>query len=667
MKQRILLCLVIVSVLVLASGCGLFDRSTPTPASLQPIETAVAQTLTAVAPTAVAPTETATATSNAPQPTPVPTDSIIPLAFFESPQANAQFVAGETVNLSVAAVDNSGISRVELYADNQLVQSAAPKAPAPMVRIAFAWSTQTVGEHTLSAIAYDTSGNAGPPALLPLNITADASLPVVQILAPTTPQTLQSGAQLTLRAVADAPQGITQMQLYVDDKPYSYTSVEKARTPFTASFVFISNTPGAHTLTVRALDAQQRVGVSSPLSVTVVDSRAPVVQVTYSAGVIRQGEFVNINILAADANGISAVQLWADNAMYDQYVVPNPQAQTSISLQKRWTSNVLGNHTLFVRVMDTQNHVINSPLTNILVIAPNQPTPIPTRIPTGTPRPTAIPTAQPQPAPSIQIYSPGFGCTVQLPEALHLTIQFSGANGLRQLTTYAQYSGVMARAIDVTDAQGRRSYLLDRDWVPPSAGVVDIFATAIDATGQRAESSHISCNVQSPIPPTSAPNPPTASIVSPAMGCRLPQTTPLNIIATFEGQAGLRSVQIYAQYSGLMAQQIYSENPGGQTSYRIDYDWSAPTADTVTIFAVAQDSQGRRAESNHATCIIETPLLPTPIPTDEPPPTIEIPTFPPPPTDEPPPTYAPPPTDEPPPTFAPIPTDEPTQEPMPGG
>lgn len=644
-----------VCLLWLLSACSLFERNaTPTPVPVDNVATAVAETLTAVAPTGT-PTAETTATPATPQPTPVPTESVVPLAYFESPEPNAQFSAGEIINIGVTALDNAGIARVELYADNQFVQAASPKVPAPTVRVAFTWSSTVAGQHVLSVVPYDVSGNAGTAATLPLTILQNAPLPTVQILAPTSPQTLQAGAQMVVRVTADAPQGITQLQLFVDDAPYSYTAVEKPRAPFSASFVYIASAPGVHNLTVRALDAQQRVGVSSPLAVTVVDTRAPVVQVTYSAGVIRQGEILTVNILAADANGISAVQLWADNALFDQYIVPNPRQQTSLSLQKQWSSRNVGTHTLFVRVMDSRNQSVNSPLTNILVIAPNQPTPVPTRVPTNTPRPTTPPTSQPQPAPSIQIMSPGFGCVVQLPDALNISIQFSSPSGLRQLITYAQYNGVMARPINSTDAQGQRSYMLYRDWTPADAGIVEIFATATDVNGQRSESAHVSCVIQSPtpptpIPPTPKPNPPSAAIVSPAMGCRIQANDDIHIIADFSGEAGLGDIQLYAQYGGLMAQPIYSDNGNGQNRARVTYDWTASAEGTVQIFATVIDYAGQRAESNHAPCEIVSPAPPTyaPAPTDEPAPTYA-----------PPPTEAPPPTDEPVPTYAPMPTDEP--------
>ncbi|MBI4674710.1 MAG: Ig-like domain-containing protein [Chloroflexi bacterium] len=674
--KRVCLLSGLIVILLFAAGCSLFERATPTPAPLNPLETAVARTLTAIAPPTSARTPAVTSAPSTPVASRVPTESIVPLAFFESPQANAQFAPGETVNVGVTALDNAGIARVEFYADNQLVQSAKPQLPAPTVRVMFAWKSTAVGNHILAAIAYDTSNQPSAPATLTISIQAGAPTPVVQILAPASPQTLQAGVQLPIRVVADAPQGITQVQMYVDDQPYSQTGVEKAHAPFPATFVFVSRTPGIHTLSFRAADGQQRVGVSNPLSVNVVDSHTPVVNVSYSAGAILRGANLALTILAADTSGIASVQVWADNAVYDTYIVPNPRLQTSITLQRHWTSNVVGNHTLFVRVTDALNQTVTSPATTIIVLAPNQPTPTFTRVPpTFTPRPPTK-TPLPQPGPSIQVISPMLGCSVELPDALHVTIQFNSAVGLRQLTTFAQYEGVMAQVIDVVDANGRSEYVLNRDWVPTASGVVEIFATAVDGNGQRAESVHTSCAVHSPVPPTDVPptdvpptalpSAPSASIISPALGCRIEQNDSLHVLAEFQGDAGLSSVQVFAQYSGVMAQPIFTDDAGGQYTYRAEFDWQAAGQGTVEIFATVQDLAGQRATSLRAACEIEEPAPPTiaPMPTDEPPPT-----YAPPPTEEPPPTFAPPPTDEPPPTFAPEPTDEPiqpTDEPPPG-
>jgi hypothetical protein len=206
---------------------------------------------------------------------------------------------------------------------------------------------------------------------------------------------------------------------------------------------------------------------------------------------------------------------------------------------------------------------------------------------------------------------------------------------------------------------------LQRDWVPSANGIVEIFATATDVNGRRSESIHTSCAVQSPVPPTvvpptAPPARPGASIVSPAMGCLVEQNDSMHIIADFNGAAGLSVVRVFAQYSGVMAQQIFMDDANGQTDYRADFDWNAGGDGTVVIFATVQDNAGQSAESGRAACQIQAPAPPTyaPAPTDEP-----IPTFAPEPTDEPYPTYAPAPTDEPTdepyPTFAPEPTDEP--------
>lgn len=85
------------------------------------------------------------------------TDSIAPVVSITAPANGARVKGLWNLKVKVAASDNVGVSRVELYADGKLVGTSS-YAPAT-----FTWSVRkaTAGSHVFQAYAYDAAGNIG--------------------------------------------------------------------------------------------------------------------------------------------------------------------------------------------------------------------------------------------------------------------------------------------------------------------------------------------------------------------------------------------------------------------------------------------------------------------------------------------------------------------------
>lgn len=105
-------------------------------------------------------------------------DTTAPTASVTSPAAGAT-VSGSVV-VSASASDDRGVARVEFYLDGVL-KSTSVSAP-----YSWTWDTTAAGNgsHTLSATAYDATGNAGTSA--PVNVT-------VSNVADTTPPSAPTG------------------------------------------------------------------------------------------------------------------------------------------------------------------------------------------------------------------------------------------------------------------------------------------------------------------------------------------------------------------------------------------------------------------------------------------------------------------------------------------
>lgn len=142
------------------------------------------------------------------------TDNEAPAVAIASPAAGS--IVSGLVNVTVKATDNLGVSRVELYAANQLVDTATT---APY---AFTWdSTQTAdGEATLVAYAYDEAGNRGQSADNTIVVAnagnggPDTVSPQVSILSPADGANV-SGHQ-TLSAAATDNVQVAEIRIYLD-------------------------------------------------------------------------------------------------------------------------------------------------------------------------------------------------------------------------------------------------------------------------------------------------------------------------------------------------------------------------------------------------------------------------------------------------------------------
>lgn len=89
-----------------------------------------------------------------------PADTTPPVAVVTSPAGGSKLAANQKI--TIAASDDVGVARVELWIDGALFGSAT-RSPAT-----FTWNTKkaAAGAHTLQARAYDAAGNAGSSAIV---------------------------------------------------------------------------------------------------------------------------------------------------------------------------------------------------------------------------------------------------------------------------------------------------------------------------------------------------------------------------------------------------------------------------------------------------------------------------------------------------------------------
>jgi hypothetical protein len=185
-----------------------------------------------------------------------PSDTQAPTATITSPAAGS--TVKDQVGVNVTALDNFGVTRVELYVNGSLV-ATDPVSPYQLTWNSSGSAGKTV---TLSARAYDAVGNVGTSGSVSVKVAAaaDAEPPKVAITSPAAGATVTGS--VTLRASATDNVGVTSVSLYVDGK------LKCSGAP-TVSCSWNTRTAsrGTHTVSATARDAAGNTA-SSSVSVT---------------------------------------------------------------------------------------------------------------------------------------------------------------------------------------------------------------------------------------------------------------------------------------------------------------------------------------------------------------------------------------------------------------
>lgn len=175
--------------------------------------------------------------------------------------ADGEVLSG-TVEFTVAASDNVGVTRIEVYINNTLVASS------PVVPVAFAWDTTVWpdGPCTVSAKAWDPAGNCAVTALsVTLANTPDLTPPTVSILSPANGATVSKSVKISIRAIDDS--SVAKVDVYIDGR--FLATCTSVTSDFTCKWSTSRTTKGAHTIQAVATDAAGNAGPSPVIQVIV--------------------------------------------------------------------------------------------------------------------------------------------------------------------------------------------------------------------------------------------------------------------------------------------------------------------------------------------------------------------------------------------------------------
>lgn len=200
-----------------------------------------------------------------------------PTVSLTSPTNGSNFTAPANVTLTAAASDSDGtVSKVEFYNGTTLVATAT-SSPYTVT-----FTGITVGNYTVTAVAYDNSGASTTSAPVAVTVTTAPvnQAPTVSLTSPTGGASFTSPANITLTASASDSDGTVSKVEFYNGTTLIATDTAS---PYTATF---AGAPvGSYTLTAVAYDNSGASTTSAPVTVSVAAAvnKAPTVSLTSPA------------------------------------------------------------------------------------------------------------------------------------------------------------------------------------------------------------------------------------------------------------------------------------------------------------------------------------------------------------------------------------------------
>lgn len=190
----------------------------------------------------------------------VKNDTTAPTVSISSP-ATGTTVTGVTT-VTATASDNVSVSKVEFYVNGTL------KATDTASPYTFSWDTTSLtnGSYSLTAKAYDASGNVGQSSTVAATVNnpvADTTAPTVAISSPTSGSTVSGTATVSVAASDNV--GVSKVEFYVNN----VLQATDTAAPYTFTWNTAALANGSYTLSAKAYDAAGNVGQSSSQTVTV--------------------------------------------------------------------------------------------------------------------------------------------------------------------------------------------------------------------------------------------------------------------------------------------------------------------------------------------------------------------------------------------------------------
>jgi outer membrane biosynthesis protein TonB len=373
-----------------------------------------------------------------------------PQVVIDSPASGMSVQAGQQVILHGTAIDEVGITKIELWADNAMftyVPSAQPNGQSPM-DVSISWRTNALGSHTLFMRAFDHLGQWSDSTPITI-VVVDNSAPSISVQA--NKDHVQIGDTVKVKTNAVDAKGITKIELWADGRIYNIQASQNPNQQQTMSVEqkWKADYEGKHSLQVKVYDTAGQVQSSQVMQVKVTNAPPPPPTMTPTAlppppppptttptvappppppppqvseildppsgFEITTGNPLNIRVHAAAPAGLVRVEVWGFDRIGQQ--TPDLWASQTLSgiddetVTLTWAPSAPGSVSFFARAIDVNQQYKDSTTVHGIIDVMPQPTDIPEPppppptdtpepMPTDTPEPPPPPTDTPEPMPT---------------------------------------------------------------------------------------------------------------------------------------------------------------------------------------------------------------------------------------------------------------------------
>jgi len=370
-----------------------------------------------------------------------------PSVTLTTPASGATFTAPASISLTATASDpENQLSRVDFFNGSTLLGSASTSP------YSYTWSNVAAGSYSVSAIAYDASGQSAQSAPASVTVSQANQAPTVSLTAPVSGASFTAPASIAISASASDPEN----QLSRVDF-YNGTTLLGSATAAPYSFTWSNVAAGTYSLSAIARDAGGLTAQSAAVSVTVTAAnQAPSVSVTSPANgaTFSAPASITISANASDPeNQLTRVDFYNGTTLLG--------SDTTAPYSFAWTNVAAGTYSLSAIARDGGGLTKQSTAVSVTVSAPNQP-------------------------PAVSIASPAGGATFTAPASIAITANASDPEN--QLTRVDFYNGTTLLGSDTTAPYSFT-------WTNVAAGTYALSAIARDAGGLTKQSAAVSVTV----------------------------------------------------------------------------------------------------------------------------------------------------------------------------
>ncbi len=357
-------------------------------------------------------------------------------------------------------------------------------------------STPTV-TLTATATTLPTPTPSSTPVPTATPIPSFPSGPSIQLIYPISSTAILVGQRTVVQSAATGVSGLTHVDLWVDGALYASTPNPLAGgTSMSVTQLWIPPSAGAHTLAVVAYDALGRPSTPAVATVQVSSGAAPVAWIAQPYApdgniVLQAGDTVQLSYWGSAGAGVARLELWVDGTL--AYSDANSTPSLMMNVQHVWSSNILGEHSLFVRAYDTLNqHNDSAPL--VIGLTDRNP-------------------------PSVRIVSPADHTQVAPGQTVPVSVSASDTKGITHIELWVD--DLLVNSWNSAQTVGQPSANVSLAWPAPTAGAHSLYVIAKDSVGLSTSTPTILVVVGAPAStpmPTPTPMPLPASTLIPTVG-----------------------------------------------------------------------------------------------------------------------------------------------------